>query len=581
MSLSDALPETGKFSVEVLQASLGFKGSVVTKEREAPVVEGEEGEEDGGVEAAAVEYIAPSCYCKLKLSNAAGCFEEVKAKGYEEGEAEGADAPSDTTVTVTSEASTGEGEGPTFFYSFNVKVASKEKLKILSGLVSDALVNDGGEIEVFKVGSEEEKDEKLGGGSFGLAGGLSGGSAVIKMGEVPPAPEKVEEKAEEGGEGGEEKKEDGGTPAAEGTEGEEGAEAVLEEPKDTSPGSLAEYGSTSQLEIKVNVDDNIADYTESGSTVAFSNITVNNVPADVFGVEVAVDEEVDNDEYMVKLQEKLGQENDKWSYECILERVGRDLVVGGGLVEFVKDSEEAPEEEAKEEGEPEAEVDAETKADADVEAETKAGGDEEGGKIPAPVVRPTGKFNLVFSGTSKSSFMTYQEGKALKKAIKGGDEFMVKFVKKINPNAAPAEEEAAAPAKGKKGNKGKEEKKEEEVMAAPVVEDWEGSVTVSLGSLVGPGATNCVVEGTFEEETVLVGEIDITSPLVKEDAAGKGDGEERVKSVAGGAYTTYQHSLDRDMFHEFKEQLDASVDQLVEEFAELFLLNESATANMG
>ncbi|GMH46780.1 hypothetical protein TrRE_jg150 [Triparma retinervis] len=586
MSLTDALPDNGSFSVEVLGATLGFKPAIVAKPIPEDKVEGEEGVEGAVVASSEVEgYVAPACYCKLRLNNVAQCFEQAKADNEGGGEAvDGEEAASDSTVVLISENCVGQGEGPAFVYNFSVKMTSKEKLKVVSTLISDALVNDGGEIEIFKVGGEGEEDEQLGGGGFSLNGAFSGDAIVIKLGEVPPVVEEdkgsgEEAKAKAEAEGGEEKKDDSGdSPAAAEGEtpegGEAAAEAAPEEPTDKSPGSLAEYGSTSQIEIKVNLDDNVADFIEGGYSVNFSKIAANNVPADVFGVKVVVEDEVNNEEYLVKLQEKLAEENKKWSYECILEGLGGGLVVTGGLVEFVKDEEKAP---AEEDADPEEEKLGEGGGEEGGEEEEK--GEEE--KAPEPIVRPTGKFNLYFGSTSKSSFMTYQEGKALKNAIRaGGDEFTVKLTKNVNPDAVAVEEEAA-PAKGKKGKKGKEKEEVEEVEEAPAVESWEGSITVSLGSLLEAGVTECVVQGSYEEVTEFDGTVTITSPLFKEETVGKGDGEARIKAVSGGAYTSYQHSLDRDMFKELKDQLDSSVDQLVEEFAELFLLNESANAHMG
>ncbi|GMI42783.1 hypothetical protein TrCOL_g3823 [Triparma columacea] len=582
MSLTDALPDNGSFSVEVLGATLGFKPNLVAKPTPEEKVEGGEGGEGTDVADVVVGgYVAPACYCRLKLNNVAQCFEQAKADNEGGDEAgDGEVAAADPAVVLSSETCIGDGEGPAFTYNFSVKVASKEKLKVVSSVISDALVNDGGEIEIFKVGGDGEEDEKLGGAPFSLNGAFGGDAIVIKLGEVPTVVEEEKGSAEEAKaetEESEEKKDDSGdSPAAtEGgaAEGGQAAEAAPEEPTDKSPGLLAEYGSTSQIEIKVNLGDSIADFIDGGYSIDFSKITANNVPAYVFGVKVAVEDDVDNEGYLVELQEKLAEENKKWSYECILEGLGGDMVVRGGLVEFVKDEEEAPAEGdvGLEQGQGQEE------APSDV-AETDGG---EEGTAPKPVARPTGKFNLYFAGSSMSSFMTYQEGKALRSTIRaGGDEFTVKLMKKVNPDAVATEEEAA-PAKGKKGKKGKGKEEEEVVDEAPAVKNWESSIKVSLGSLVEAGVTECVVQGRFDEDTNLDGTVTITSPLFPENPTGKGGGEERIKAVSGEAYASYEHSLERDMFKELKDQLDVSVDQLVEEFTELFLLNESANTHMG
>ena len=591
MSLSDSLPLKGSFCVSIPSALLSFK-------KEETLVGPSEGSgeaADGSGGNASRDIEAPECYCEVKFGNAAGVFERMAGltEGEEPSSADPSQSPGDEqeaeakdpSITVKSKTCKGEAveceDGCTFRYSFDVQVTTS-KFEVVSESISSALVNDVGEVNIFRVGEGGNgEDKRVGGGKFSLVGGLSGAVSEIVLGEVPEpsAAQEGEEGAKQAdptaeveGEGeGEEKKE---------TENNEGSSP--DEQSDNSPGPLQHYGSTSSFKVDIRPDDIISDYSESGSTIFLSDVKIS-ADAGVFGVTVEVDDETDNAEYLRKLQEKLDEENNKWIYECVLEGVGggRGLVLSGGAVKLQSDENaDGAAEEAS--GEPPAPAE-----------DTGAASDsvEDPAADVAQTARPSVGYYLAFQNLGTPKFLSYNEGKAMKNEIRSGnDEFVVKYTKKSNPNAAPEEVKEEAPKKG--GKKGKQAKKEEVPVEPDAAEaengnvgEFEGSFRVSLSELVGAGVVSCEVKACTPPDDgnmELVGKVKISRALfsgptrVEERA----DGESLIKSISGPAYVVYQHSLNRNMFKEFQDQLDTCVDTLVEEYAELFLLNESATKHL-
>ena len=94
-------------------------------------------------------------------------------------------------MTLTSEVVKGElVEGTTYSYSFTLSAESKAKLAIASDLVSKALINDGGSVEVWMKGPEGAEDEKLGGDSFKMS--FDGAEIELALGVVVEVEKKEE-----------------------------------------------------------------------------------------------------------------------------------------------------------------------------------------------------------------------------------------------------------------------------------------------------------------------------------------------------------------------------------------------------
>ncbi|GMH61881.1 hypothetical protein TrST_g1056 [Triparma strigata] len=558
MSLSDDIPENGSFSVALTTCSLVYKQSVF------PIPE----QAEGDAEAQPPE--APECYAKLTMNNASLAFPVEESPPAGEGEEE---KQIDPAVTLTSEVVKGElVEGTTYSYSFTLSAESKAKLAIASDLVSKALINDGGSVEVWMKGAEGAEDEKLGGDSFKMS--FDGAEIELALGVVVEVEKKEEE--EEGGAGDEEKKaEDGG----------EGGEEVTEEKvdEDTSPGSLSVFGSTSKIALKVSISDSISDYVDGGASLTFGDVVVEDVAADVFGVTLAVDDEVSNDDYLFQLGEKLEAKNaaSKFAVEISGENLPTMTIEGGSVsFETVEVAVETEVEKVEGEEEEEAKADGEGEGEGgEGDAEVKEGEEE---APPAPIVRPTVQYKLTFESGSSPFFMSYEEGKVLKGSIRGGSEYKVTLRK-----TAGVVESSEPVVEDKKGKKGKKDKKEAEVEAEPDAdagsEDYEESCTVSLGGLIEAKSSQAVVRGSLDESmSGVTGVISLDGePLFKGlDSTGEAGGSDAIAELAGLPYVRYAKSLDRDMFAELRDKMDSSVDRLVEEYASLFLLNESAYADL-
>ncbi|GMH65174.1 hypothetical protein TL16_g04134 [Triparma laevis f. inornata] len=561
MSLTDTLPENGSFSVALTTCSLCYKQSAITL---FPTQE-EETSKEGDVALDEVQPVkAPECYVKLILENLGGAFPGEEKTMSGEGEEE---TKIDPAVTLTSETTKGElVEGTTYNYGFTLSAESKAKLAVASNLITSALINDGGSVEVWMKGAEGAEDEKLGGGSFKM--NFDGAEIELALGVVEEV-EKKEESVE--GEGGEEEKK-----AEDGGEGREDAQAVEKVEEDTSPGSLAVFGSTSKIGLKVAISESISDYVQGGASFKFGEIVVEDINAHVFGVSLTVEDEVSNDDYLVQLGEKLAEKNAASKYaveisgECL-----PTMVVEGGSVSF-----EVLEVEAEPEVEPEAEVEEEeVKAEGEGDVEVKEGEE----APPAPIVRPSIQYKLTFETGSSPVFLSYEEGKSLKTSIRAGESTYTVVLRK-SEEVVESSELVVDDKKGKKGKGKKEAEVEAEPEAEYGAEDHEESCAVRLGGLIEAGASKTVVRGSLGEGmSGLVGVVSLEGAcLFKGVSDGEGlvGGSEAIAELAGLPCVKYAKSLDRDMFAELKDKMDGSVDALVEEYASLFLLNEDANKGL-
>ena len=375
-------------------------------------------------------------------------------------------------------------------------------------------MNDGGTVKVFKKGPEGGEDEKLGGGSFVFQPESS--TVEIVLGTFPPKEPAQEEAPLE--DAGEEKK------AEETSEGADGLDDVKSDedlaPVDNSPGSLAAYGSTSTISIAVAVSDTISDFVQGGASLTFGEATIDDVPFETFGVTLSVEDDVTNDDYLAQLTEKLIAVNQANSITISLSGPGLSMDISGGVVSF-----------AAVETEPEPEV--EPKPEPELE-ELKEGEEPEE-KPPPPVVRPSVKYVLSFPSTSSASFLSYEEGKALKNAIRAGAEFTVTLSKAASTAQPPAEEEPPA----KKGKKGKKDEPELSSEEAPPQEDYEESCKVSLVALIDPKSTKCTFQASLGDAS-LIGTVALSgSPLFAGASKAEAGGSETIEGLVGLPCVSY------------------------------------------
>jgi len=453
--------------------------------------------------------------------------------------------------------------------SKSFEVTSRACTAFLAGMTTCTVYKQTGEE------ANEESDEVVGTAKFPLSALVDGetttslvieiiktvdeeAEAAAKMAEEEAAKEEEKKKDEEKGEeeeGGKEKKEETVSPLSEETS---------VPPADS-------------ISITLTSSPAVADFTSGGITVTFDTGSVSNCPASFAPI---VPDDVEPENYEEKLKELLNEEKGKFAYTLEVETcgmVGFGTSIGGGELSWEKDKyDEEEEEEAVEE-----------KEEKDASEEKKADGEEE--ETPPTKECPFGFYNLTFHTASPAIFLSRQEIRLLKSAVRGDKRLAITLHRTAAaPGAAAVEEEGK---KDKKG-KGKKGKKEEEVVAATdeaaLEEDFKERCISSLDGLMEPGCVEAEIIGGLDCEAfvsvriMLGGAICLAS---KEESTEEKEGECMKITIGVAPYhrkpsVKFEKKLTRDMYKEFSTQLDVSIESLVENWASLFLLNESKSSDL-
>jgi len=422
----------------------------------------------------------------------------------------------------------------------------------------------------------QEVDALLGSCSVSFDSLISGSTNISLT--VPIDKPKVEESEEE-----EKKEEDEQKSDIQANEADENKQLnddfddVAQPEEDVKPDSVV---------IQFTAGSELADFAVGGTIISFNGGSVSNCPSS-FGVKVEDDCELEN--YETRLNELLAEEKKKFSYQLIFDSCG-DVVFGNVLANGALSWEKEEEEDNKEEG---GEDGADIELGREKSEEEAKGGEEEKGENEAepsaPKPKPiSGLFNLTFEDDSNGIFLSRYDVRVLKSSIR--DEKNLVFSLKRATNNAASEDDAAdkKDKKDKKGKKNKGEEKTEEASGKTGNDDaFVDTVSVSLDQLLDAGSTTADLIGSLStsEDTFVSATIILSSAISRGARAEEAVGSNSTPPPPVVApyhcepFVKYEKKLTRDMYKELADQLDSSIETLVEHWASLFMLNESKCAD--
>jgi len=306
-------------------------------------------------------------------------------------------------------------------------------------------------------------------------------------------------------------------------------------PPPTSPSSLINLTFTSPPSL--------ADFAYSSNQMKFTIGSLSNCPAS-FGVTPGP--ETDNANYEARINELLEEEKEKFEYKMEFYGVGdvsfENCVLREGVVSWEKIQEEEP-----------------------IEEELNSTYTDGESPSSPPQRKPVGNFNLTFNAASSSPvFLTRKAVRSLKQNIRKNQKLKFKIMRCRSEVTTELGESESASAS-----------------AANDAAAFEDTIEVSLDKLLVDGTTSLELIGSLStnENSLVSVLLSVSSPLVV-SATNPSFSPSSVFSPAyrRPPFVKFKKNTSRDMYAEMATQLDSTISTLVENYAQLFLLNETASA---